>query len=60
MLGLAYPGLTGISNGTDLGNDASGHTDQYSPFFYTAISENVVSRPCESSTGPTVGSADVS
>ena len=46
LLGLAYPGLTSVYNGTDPDNDSPGNVDLYSPLFFTAMSEKVVSNPC--------------
>jgi len=45
-----------VYNGTDPDKDQLGDVDQYRPFFFTAISEKVVSNPCESSINFTTGS----
>lgn len=47
LLGLAYSGLTSVYNGTDPDDDSSSNSDPYTPYFFSAISENVVSNPCE-------------
>ena len=46
-MGLAYPGLTSVYNGTDPDKDVRGQADQYSPLFFTAVSEKVISNPCK-------------
>lgn len=46
LLGLAYPQLTAVYDGTDPNQDAPGQNTPYDPFFFTAFSENVVSNPC--------------
>lgn len=51
LLGLAYPALTAVYNGTDPNDDVPGDTVPYNPFFFTAVSENVVSNPCAFSVG---------
>jgi hypothetical protein len=48
-VGLAYPGLTNVYNGTDPDSDVGGTADAYNPLFFTALSEKVVSNPCECS-----------
>ncbi|KIM83061.1 hypothetical protein PILCRDRAFT_819851 [Piloderma croceum F 1598] len=45
LLGLAYPELTSVYNGTDPDSDVSGESDTYNPLFFTALSERVVSNP---------------
>jgi hypothetical protein len=48
-MGLAFPGLTDVFNGTDPEKDVLGANEQYNPLFFTAFSEKVVSNPCGSS-----------
>lgn len=47
IMGLAYPGLTRVYNGTNPNKDVRNHTEVYNPLFFTAVSEKVVSNPCE-------------
>lgn len=49
ILGLAFSGLTAVFDGANPNNDGSSNRSPYSPFFITAVSENVVSNPCKSS-----------
>lgn len=46
LMGLAYPALTRVYNGTNPTKDVRNHTSVYSPLFFTAVSEKVVSHPC--------------
>lgn len=47
LMGLAYPQLTDVYNGTDPTKDSGNNTAPYNSIFRTAVSENVVSNPCE-------------
>lgn len=46
-MGLAYPGLTSVYNGTNPDKDATNTSAPYNPFFFTAVSEGAVSEPCK-------------
>jgi hypothetical protein len=50
LIGLAYPGLTSVFNGTNPDNDTFSDVDTYDPFFFTAIKEGAVSEPSSSYT----------
>lgn len=45
LIGLAYPGLTSVFNGTDPDDDSLSNLDEYDPFFFTAVKEGAVSEP---------------
>jgi hypothetical protein len=45
LIGLAYPGLTSVFNGTNPDNDSDGNLEEYNPFFFTAVKEGKVSNP---------------
>ena len=47
LMGLAYPGATGVYHGTNPDNDISAGQDSYNPFFWTAAAENVMTNPCK-------------
>lgn len=46
LIGLAYPGLTSVYNGTNPDDDSGSNVLQYSPLFFTAVKEMAVSHPC--------------
>lgn len=46
LLGLGTPKLTAIYNGTDPYADTVGNPDFYNPFFYTAVKDKLVQKPC--------------
>ena len=48
LMGLAYPDLTSVFNGTNPDNDTPAVRDRYNPFFWTAVAEKVVTNPCKS------------
>ncbi|KAF7795767.1 hypothetical protein EIP86_006934 [Pleurotus ostreatoroseus] len=45
ILGLAYPELTSVYNGTNPGADGANNRDPYSSFFFSAVKEKVVMEP---------------
>lgn len=45
LMGLAYPDLTSVYNGTNPDNDTA--QDPYNPVFWTAVAEKVVTNPCK-------------
>jgi hypothetical protein len=45
LLGLAYSAITSVYNGTDPNQDVPNSIVPYQPFFFKAVSENVVSNP---------------
>ena len=47
ILGLAYPGLTSVYNGTDPSADGVNNSDSYNSFFFSAVKEKTVKRPCK-------------
>lgn len=45
LLGLAYPSLTSVYNGSDPNADSRASSLPYDPFFYTAVKQGTT-RPC--------------
>ncbi|KAI0315206.1 acid protease [Amylostereum chailletii] len=45
LMGLCYPGLTSVYSGDDPDDDSSSNSDEYNPFFFSAIAEGAVSEP---------------
>ena len=56
LMGLAYPDLTSVFNGTNPDNDNfTTNQDPYDPFFWSAVAEKAVTQPCKLSiTGKSV------
>lgn len=50
LMGLAYPGLTSVYNGSNPDDDTSALRDPYNPVFWTAVAEKAVKNPCKSYT----------
>jgi hypothetical protein len=46
LMGLAYPGLTSVFNGSNPDNDDAANSVLYNPFFFTAVEEKKVAAPC--------------
>jgi hypothetical protein len=47
LLGLAYPDLTSVYNGTDPNADGASNAAPYNPFFFSAIAQKKVDQPSE-------------
>lgn len=45
LMGLAFPGLTSVFNGSDPDADAAANHAIYNPTFFTAVQKNLVA-PC--------------
>ncbi|EIN11164.1 acid protease [Punctularia strigosozonata HHB-11173 SS5] len=45
LIGLAYPGITSVYNGSNPDDDSSSNFVPYDPFFFTAVKERKVSSP---------------
>ncbi|KAF7795741.1 hypothetical protein EIP86_006908 [Pleurotus ostreatoroseus] len=45
LIGLAYPGLTSVYNGTNPDLDSASNNLPYNPFFFTAVQEKAVKEP---------------
>ena len=47
LIGLAYPGLTSVYNGSNPDVDGANNSAPYNPFFFSAVQEKAVTAPSE-------------
>lgn len=46
LLGLCFPNLTSVYTGTNASDDTSANNEPYKPFFFSAVKDKLVSKPC--------------
>lgn len=47
LIGLCFPNLTSVYVGNDPHDDSAANNEVYNPFFFTAVKDKLVSKPCE-------------